>query len=69
MTKGEDRVRTSFNPSKDSKVDGIKALAASLIDAIESINGDSEVQRLKALAQTAAEESAMWGVKAATAEK
>lgn len=75
MTKGEYRVGISFNPSADDKVAQIKRAAADLIDLIESIAvPDSgkpaeyaiEVVRLRALAQTAIEEGAMWAVKAAT---
>ncbi len=80
MTKGEFRVGAAFNPSGDDIVAGIKGAAAALIDLIETIptglNGSSvdgvstacgqERARLKALAQTAVEEAAMWAVKAAT---
>jgi hypothetical protein len=80
MTKGEFRVGTAFNPSGDDVVANIKAAAAALIDLVEAIptglNGPSvegvstscgqERARLKALAQTAVEEAAMWAVKAAT---
>ena len=70
MTKGEYRVGVSFNPSKPSNQDmvgKIKRAAADLIDLIETIPADTEDRpRLKALAQTAIEEGAMWAVKAAT---
>lgn len=68
LTKGQYRVGISFNPSGESIVDQIKAKAAELIDLIETVQiGDNiERGRLKALAQTATEEAAMWGVKAAT---
>lgn len=74
MTKGEYRVGISFNPSADDKVAQIKRAAADLIDLIQSIEEHpaqldmrfSEIVRLKALAQTAIEEGAMWAVKAAT---
>lgn len=72
MSKGEYRVGITFNPSNDDKVAQIKSAAADLIDLIESIpqhpllGCDAEVRRLKALAQTAIEEGAMWAVKAAT---
>ena len=71
MSKGEYRV-WSFNHSADDKVSQIKSAAADLIDLIESIpqhpflDTDAEIMRLKALAQTAIEEGAMWAVKAAT---
>lgn len=77
MTKGEYRVGINFNPSGDDLVGQIKRQAADLIDLIESLPSrggmshsaaakDAEVGRLKALAQTAIEEAAMWAVKAAT---
>ena len=73
MTKGEYRVGITFNPSANEMVDTIKRQAADMIDLIERIPGSemrdirgSEVGRLKALAQTAIEEGAMWAVKAAT---
>ena len=78
MSKGVRRVRLSFNPSGQNKVDVLKKRAAELIDEVESIKeareGDDspnpyaqkEIARLKALAQTAIEEAAMWAVKAAT---
>ena len=78
MTKGEYRVGINFNPSADDHVGQIKRMAADLIDYIETIptnlgtasedqaTRQSEVARLKALAQTTVEEGAMWAVKAAT---
>jgi hypothetical protein len=76
MTKGEYRVGITFNPSNDDTVSKIKRLAADLIDLIEAIGTENiaqgavvenaEVRRLKALAQTAVEDGAMWAVKAAT---
>jgi hypothetical protein len=72
-TLGEQRVRTSFNPSDDSIVQHIKERAAEFInyvdDNIKIEEGSfqpSEKERLKALAMTAIEEAAMWAVKAAT---
>lgn len=71
-TKGEYRVGVSFNPSSSPVVDQIKRRAADLIDAIDALAPDAEglhraeVERLKALAMTAIEDAAMWGVKAAT---
>jgi hypothetical protein len=72
-TKGEYRVGINFNPSGNDTVYQIKRQAADLIDLIETIPGaemrdlrGSEVGRLKALAQTAIEDGAMWAVKAAT---
>lgn len=72
MTKGEYRVGISFNPSGDDTVGRIKRAAADLIDLIETVPVDcmpqqsAEIARLKALAQTAIEDGAMWAVKAAT---
>jgi len=64
MSIGEDRVRTTFNPSANTVVDQIKQKSAELIDICEGLRGKNP--RLAALAQTAFEEAAMWGVKAAT---
>lgn len=67
MTNGEYKVGIDFNPSQDDTVGQIKRKAADLIDFIEAIpNGAAEAARLRALAITAAEEAAMWAVKAAT---
>ena len=71
MTKGEYRVDVDFNPSGYDMVGKIKRAAADLIDLIGDVedsvpSSHDEVNRLKALAQTAIEEGAMWGVKAAT---
>lgn len=72
MSIGSDRVRESFNPSKDNMVDKIKRYSADLIDLCQEIKDkdpQSETQRLCALAMTSYEEAAMWAVKAATAKK
>jgi hypothetical protein len=72
QTKGSYRVGISFNPSGNQVVDQIKSKAAELIDLVDAIPSDRETAqgkeagRLKALAQTAIEEAAMWAVKAAT---
>ena len=82
ISKGNYRVGISFNPSQHPGVNSLKEKAADFIDEVEAIklpyNGkagdyssverqvDMEVVRLKALAQTAAEEAAMWAVKAQT---
>jgi hypothetical protein len=64
---GANRVRESFNPSKDNMVDKIKRYTADLIDLCEEMKPlDS---RLASLAQTAYEEAAMWAVKCATTKK
>lgn len=71
LSKGEHRVGIAFNPSNDATIDVIKRLAADLIDKIDGIplpemdrEGEDEVFRLKAKAQTDVEEAAMWAVKA-----
>lgn len=77
LTLGERRVKVSFNPSKDEQaiyVNRIKQQAAELIDLINDAAASPQFtdedfgdwKRLKALAITAIEEGAMWGVKAAT---
>jgi hypothetical protein len=62
---GEQRVRTTFNPSSDGVVDKIKQKSAELINLCEELK--EKDGRLASLAQTAYEEAAMWAVKAATA--
>lgn len=62
---GEQRVRTTFNPSSDSVVDQIKQKTAELINLCEDLKAKDG--RLASLAQTSFEEAAMWAVKAATA--
>ena len=67
---GEDRVRINFNPSANPDVEKLKQLAADFINACERHRHNStsgEVNRLWALAQTHAEDAAMWAVKAVTA--
>lgn len=65
LSVGEQRVRTTFNPSADSTVDVIKQKAAELINICEELKAKDG--RLASLAQTSFEEAAMWAVKAATA--
>jgi hypothetical protein len=75
MSLGANRVRESFNPSKDNVVDKLKRYTADLIDLCEDLKNSApeplraEQGRLAALAQTAYEEAAMWAVKAATTPK
>lgn len=64
---GAQRVRESFNPSKDNMVDKIKRYTADLIDLCEELKPLDP--RLASLAQTSYEEAAMWAVKAATTQK
>jgi hypothetical protein len=66
MSIGGDRVRESFNPSQDNKVDKIKRWSADCIDFCEEHKHLDP--RLAALAQTAFEEAAMWAVKLVTTD-
>jgi hypothetical protein len=80
-TLGEQRVRTSFNPSQTDIVAQIKQKSAELINLCEELKvskiasgevslekelNNGEFIRLASLAQTSYEEAAMWAVKAAT---
>ena len=67
MSVGANRVRESFNPSKDNKVDKVKRWTADLIDFCEEHKHLDP--RLAALAQTTYEEAAMWAVKLVTTQK
>jgi len=67
MSMGADRVRETFNPSKDDMVTKLKRYTADLIDLCEDLKPLDP--RLASLAQTAYEEAAMWAVKAATTKK
>ena len=68
-------MRVAFNTGNNDTVSEIKLLAAQLIDIINSLPETDSINtaesnglfRVKALAMTAIEEGAMWGVKAATA--
>jgi hypothetical protein len=69
QTFGQKRVRLAFNPSDNAFVGYVKSAQADNIDVYERAKNDAtdpEAKRLWALAQTAAEEAAMWAVKAAT---
>jgi len=71
QTLGEQRVRLSFNPNANARVETIKTRCASIIDLCEDMKvGEtrSEVIRLLSLAQTHVEDAAMWAVKGATAD-
>ena len=57
-------VRASFNPSKMDDVLAVKLFAAALISHCENVGQD---ERLTAIARSAAEKAAMYGVKSATA--
>lgn len=65
QTVGEQRVRTSFNPSQTDLVALLKQKSAELINLCEELKAKDG--RLASLAQTSYEEAAMWAVKAATA--
>lgn len=71
MSLGLRRVRATVNATSSPAVAAIKAQAAGIIDLIDTIPAEgeeaAEIARLKALAQTAVEQGAMWAVKAATA--
>lgn len=69
LTEGEKRVRVSFNPSGNARVDSIKSRAADLIDDMLAIaaNREHPGAREAALAATHYETAAMYAVKAATA--
>ena len=75
MNKGAERVGMNFNPLSSNEVDEIKTKAAALINVIDGIKPkadfgvmEPEIERLKNLAMTAAEQASMWAVKAATKE-
>ena len=74
-TLGEQRIRTSFNPSDDSNVQHIKERAAEMINYVNDnlklkagVTHEEayEFTRLKMNALDAIEVAAMWAVKAAT---
>lgn len=67
LTIGEQRVRTSFNPSNDSIVDQIKQKSAELINLVETLKGLDP--RCASIAQTEFETACMYAVKAATANR
>jgi len=72
MSLGEDRVRTTFNPSASSAVDLIKQQAAKFIDTCHAMadrTDDPEIGRCLSLAMTHAEDAAMWAVKAVTTNR
>lgn len=73
-TLGEKRLRVKSNPSKEDYVNDVNVAAAALFDLINGAANKAEWDdktlnewlRLKELALTAVEESAMWAEKAAT---
>jgi hypothetical protein len=79
LTLGERRVRISFNPNQAPHVNELKTMAAAFVDYCHELRAIArdpsrvlghedvgELNRLVALAQTHAEDAAMWAVKAAT---
>lgn len=78
LTLGERRVRISFNPNQAPHVGELKRQAAAFIDHCQELRpviasardlteeDKAELNRLLSLAQTHAEDAAMWAVKAAT---
>lgn len=63
VTLGQKRVQRNFNPTANSQVEDLKEAYAKLIDVIES-NRNERNGREIALAQTEAETSCMYAVKA-----
>lgn len=69
-TLGESRIRTTFNPGNNDKVQNFKERFAHLLNDINDEPASTpEEGRLKSLALTALEESAMWTVKLLTTPK
>lgn len=71
MTRGEQIIRTEFNPSDSSLVGDLKMLFASLYNRVDDVRepGErSERSRCIALALTHLETAAMYAVKGATAK-
>lgn len=69
MSKGEDRVGITFNPSKLEAVNQVKGVVAACIDNLEPKEETSdEVKRCAKIAQYHFEMAAMWAVKAITKE-
>lgn len=67
---GNEIVRTDFNPSNTNPVARLKTLYAAIINEIQALeNIGYDVAGLKVMAKRTAEDSAMWAVKAATADK
>jgi len=76
LTLGERRVRTTFNPGNNDKVQNFKERFAHLINDVEDIrktatsedpNVNQDIQRLCSMAQTDLEKACMITVKALTA--
>lgn len=63
QTLGEQRVQRSFNPSANPMVEGLKIKYADIIDTLESMKTGTNARAIS-LAQTEAETSCMYAVKA-----
>lgn len=63
VTLGQKRVQRNFNPTANAQVEDLKEAYAKLIDVIES-NRNERNGREIAIAQTEAETSCMYAVKA-----
>lgn len=63
LTLGQKRVQRNFNPSANPQVEDLKEAYAKLIDVIEANRNDKNGREI-ALAQTEAETSCMYAVKA-----
>jgi hypothetical protein len=69
MTYGERAIGQTFNPSRDPKVDEVKALFAQIIDLCNEARAATnfgEKSRLFEVAITEAQTAQMWAVKAIT---
>lgn len=62
-TLGEQRVQRSFNPSANTVVEDLKTKYADIIDTLESMKTQTNARAIS-LAQTEAETSCMYAVKA-----
>ena len=62
-TLGEHRVQRNFNPSANPMVESLKTKYANIIDELETIRTGTN-SRVVSLAQTEAETSCMYAVKA-----
>jgi hypothetical protein len=63
QTLGQKRVQRNFNPTANAQVEDLKEAYAKLIDVIESNRNDKNGREIS-LAQTEAETSCMYAVKA-----
>lgn len=68
---GEDAMGVNFNPSKDEKVEKLKALYAEIADILNRDRGDYRDERARraSIAITEAQGAQMWAVKAVTTKR